>query len=84
MGFWRTFFFELPEYLEGLTRNLRRSPRMESERILRSLVLNRSRSLLKDLGLNEEPYEIDVLRVIFSSDPPDLRPSLIRRLLTDT
>jgi hypothetical protein len=57
---------------------------MESERILRSLFLNSSRSLLKDLGLNEEPYEIDVLRVIFSSDPPDLRPSLIRRLLTDT
>jgi hypothetical protein len=84
MGFWRTFFFELPEYLEELTRDLRRSPSGVSERILRSLVLNHSRSPLNDLGLDGESAEIDVLKVIFPPDLPHSRPSLIRRLLTDT
>jgi hypothetical protein len=84
MGFWRTFFFELPEYLEEVTRTLRRSPRGESERILRDFVLSRSRTRLNDLDLDGGPTAIDVLRVVFPPDPQDSRPSLIRRLITDT
>jgi len=59
MGFWRTFLFELPEYIEEKTREFRRSPREESSRLLTNLLNTRLQSHMLDWGFgdaSDHPY----------------------------